>query len=1355
MQIIVMTESRLSRWIFLTLFSLLGQPALHAVDLDEAWQTLIPKRETGALEFLQQHPEADGRGIVVAVLDTGVDPAAAGLQTTSDGKRKLVDVIDASGAGDVRTTATATPDEEGRLTGLSGRTLLLPDDLVNPEDTFRLGLKYGEDLFTSGLWSRILEHRKERLQAEIERQQAERLRALARQRAAGERAFEDKAEADLTLAERDRLARERLLEAWEKRLLEGDPGPLIDCVLWHDGEHWRALIDTRGDGDLRNQPALRPFGVAGEFGVFDERVPSSYAIQVYEDGDLLSIVTADGSHGTHVAAIIAAHHPEQPQRNGLAPGARILSIKIGDSRRGGGSDMTGEMRAAALAARHGVDILNASWGGATSFQDGSGLADQFVDRLAEEFGVISFLSVGNHGPALSTLGSPGGESKRTIGVGGVISPAMGRYLYSHRHLFPDAAFGFTGRGPTKTGDLGVNLVAPGAAIASTARDSLNESSLMQGTSMSSPSAAGVGALLLSAARQRGLETTPARVRALFMNAARPMDGIEVFAQGAGLIQIGPALELLETAAGIAAFDAFYDIECGINPHASGPGIYFREPPEPGPFETRIGITPAFLDRVPAEEQAAFSVDLTLRSTVDWIRPPEYIHLTNRRVFIRPEIEPPPAPENGSAVHFGEIHAFVADHENLGPLFRIPVTLIQPRRVGRADRFQTSWTTELQPGAVAREFILPPEGASHLQLRIIRHGDDLNRRSFHATVLSLQTHRAYTATRSSSWIHLAPSEPEEQWVEIVPGRTAEIALHQPWNTEGTNQLSVEIRFAGVHTSDPLVAIPPNSRFATLHLPPSLTSLEARATARVEEAAFVLAPAKHEIVPLDERSTLPPGPDREDDLPRFALRQKFELDLNAAGTYRLYWSHPFTTRSHHAGGLVHVFHESGRRIAIVSPWGRPSIELPKGKIHFHRDLKAVDRAQLERDQHHPLILTRRLPSPIALHVHSRPEQALEGDNSPTVNLRPRPDQQLNNAQHRPHRSIKLTPAPQFFLGSVSLATEGHTWFSSNLMYHPPVAAPEQRPSRSPSTDPSEPPDRDLRDRVFRQRLDWARGQLTARPAARIKARDTLIAELLEERPDDPDALLLAIQVEAHRAGLLPPLQRGPASPSSDASSDENGASDNDESGEKEEADPENDLDTGETEIAETDAETDADTEQPSETPEKPKAEIAADLEKRLTDLAENLHPDRVAAFFGAPEPTEDLEPAERRRLDRERTEHTADRNRLFQIHLTRSRIALAIEETEPARSALREARRWTANQDRPPADWRRQQLNLLQAEGHLGLALDVLESHLLEDNPLSHPLRQRRLDLLESLGWSKAAAHERLLLAVERNAGDPVF
>ena len=85
----------------------------------------MPKRRPARKPFAQAHPEYDGRGVVVAVFDTGVDPVRPAYQTTPDGRPKIVDVVDGSGSGDINTSpCTNSRTVTNRLTG---RALTLPE----------------------------------------------------------------------------------------------------------------------------------------------------------------------------------------------------------------------------------------------------------------------------------------------------------------------------------------------------------------------------------------------------------------------------------------------------------------------------------------------------------------------------------------------------------------------------------------------------------------------------------------------------------------------------------------------------------------------------------------------------------------------------------------------------------------------------------------------------------------------------------------------------------------------------------------------------------------------------------------------------------------------------------------------------------------------------------------------------------------------------------------------------------------------------------------------------------------------------------------------------------------------------
>ncbi|XLS95663.1 hypothetical protein HN51_071671, partial [Arachis hypogaea] len=124
--------------------------------------SLMPKKEIAVDRFLQDHPNYDGRGVLIAIFDSGVDPAAAGLQVTSDGKPKILDVIDCSGSGDVDTSKVVKADADGCICGASGASLIINTSWKNPSGEWHIGYKFVYELFTEELTSRLKKERKKK-----------------------------------------------------------------------------------------------------------------------------------------------------------------------------------------------------------------------------------------------------------------------------------------------------------------------------------------------------------------------------------------------------------------------------------------------------------------------------------------------------------------------------------------------------------------------------------------------------------------------------------------------------------------------------------------------------------------------------------------------------------------------------------------------------------------------------------------------------------------------------------------------------------------------------------------------------------------------------------------------------------------------------------------------------------------------------------------------------------------------------------------------------------------------------------------------------------------------------------------
>lgn len=254
--------------------------------------------------------------------------------------------------------------------------------------------------------------------------------------------------------------------------------------------------------DLLKVPDMHACGLTGEgvvIGVQDSGFVLDHAafanIKVLaahdfvHDDDIVADEPGDPpgqhDHGTSVLSLIVGDVPDT--FSGVAPGVSVILSKTEmiDQEKPAEEDFY--VAGLEWIETMGADLFTASlgyidWYGPSDLDGKTAVVSQAA-AVAIGNGLIMFTAMGNSGPNPSTLIAP-------ADVDGIIS--IGATTFSGNIAK------FSSRGPTADGRIKPDVVAPGAGVWTVKPGTLDQYGQQNGTSLATPLAAGVGALLLQA-----------------------------------------------------------------------------------------------------------------------------------------------------------------------------------------------------------------------------------------------------------------------------------------------------------------------------------------------------------------------------------------------------------------------------------------------------------------------------------------------------------------------------------------------------------------------------------------------------------------------------------------------------------------------------------------------------------------------------------------------------------------------------------------------------------------------------------------------------------------------------------------
>ncbi len=495
-------------------------------------------------------------------------------------------------------------------------------------------------------------------------------------------------------------------------------------VIWDEGSN-DVWVDTDQDLSFTDEKRLTNYNDRREFGVFGTDNPETpvresvgFGVQIDRDKKRVALNMGIDGHGSLVVGAAVASRGEKGRFDGVAPGARLASISESGA-------SYGQTEAVIEALKNPIiDIaFLEQWSGITRsylLRDGRLVPTVIYTRLIDKYKKPLLVPTHNY-PILGAIDDLV-LARGAIGVSG--HESKDNFFANHgvRVEHQDNLLITGGYGPMGNGALKPDVISPSNYV-STSRGYLEGLrfatfqlppgyTIAGGASTATPTAAGAVALLISAAKQEGVQYDAFRLKHAITRSARYVPHIPAYKQGNGVINVAYAWEILKALdreteeIAITSSASVRTVYSDMLPTPNeGVGLYERDGWNVGDRDERA-IT--FTRTSGPRGSMTFNVSWTGNDSVTYSAPSSLMLPLNTPVAMNIGVAPATA-----GVHTALL---TLDHPSVpGYAYRMLTTVVAADRFTVADSFTVKKETKVPRPGMQSFFYRVDEGVTALKI----------------------------------------------------------------------------------------------------------------------------------------------------------------------------------------------------------------------------------------------------------------------------------------------------------------------------------------------------------------------------------------------------------------------------------------------------------------------------------------------------------------------------------------------------------------------------------------------------------------------------------------------------------------